>query len=163
MTSQTSSTTHLSSFLHSSTPVFRYVCIHYSISMGLTILQSNRSGRVSTTTDLWSVDQTKASFMGVTAHWIESDSSSTAWKLCSEVITFKGISGRHTGANLGQYFVSVCEHAGIIGRDSSQVCINPLSCGTDCLMLTTLQLFCITADNTSNNDSTCDNIKNALC
>ena len=87
----------------------------------LTILQSNRSGHVSTTTDLWSVDQTKASFMGVTAHWIESDSSSMTWKLCSEVIVFKGISGRHTGTNLGQYFISVCECAGIIARDSSQV------------------------------------------
>lgn len=34
--------------------------------------------------------------------------------------------------------------------------------GTDCLRLTILQLFCVTADNTSNNDSTCDNIENTL-
>ncbi|KIK92951.1 hypothetical protein PAXRUDRAFT_146163 [Paxillus rubicundulus Ve08.2h10] len=33
-------------------------------------IQSEHSGRVSTTTDLLSVNQTKASFMGITAHWI---------------------------------------------------------------------------------------------
>ena len=89
-------------------------------------MQSKGSGRVSTTTDLWSVDQTKASFMGVTAHWIESDSSSTAWKLRSEVIAFKGISGRHSGINLGRYFIGVCERAGVIGRNSAKVRMNSL-------------------------------------
>ncbi|KIM57113.1 hypothetical protein SCLCIDRAFT_47350, partial [Scleroderma citrinum Foug A] len=31
-------------------------------------LQGNNIGCISTTTDLWSVDQTKALFMGITAH-----------------------------------------------------------------------------------------------
>ncbi|KIM50332.1 hypothetical protein SCLCIDRAFT_72760, partial [Scleroderma citrinum Foug A] len=31
-------------------------------------IQSNTMGQISITTDLWSVDQTKATFMGITAH-----------------------------------------------------------------------------------------------
>ncbi|KIM52671.1 hypothetical protein SCLCIDRAFT_68957, partial [Scleroderma citrinum Foug A] len=55
-----------------------------------------------------SVDQTKASFMGITAHWIESPVKiPTSWSLVSEVITFCAISGPHTGANLGRYFVNL--------------------------------------------------------
>ena len=34
----------------------------------LTLHQAKTAGRVSTTTDLWSVDQTKAAFMGLMAH-----------------------------------------------------------------------------------------------
>ncbi|KIM57557.1 hypothetical protein SCLCIDRAFT_71914, partial [Scleroderma citrinum Foug A] len=33
-----------------------------------TDLKSDSVGRVSTTMDLWSVDQTKAAFLGITAH-----------------------------------------------------------------------------------------------
>ena len=82
------------------------------------------SGCISTTMDLWSVDQTKASFMGITAHWIESHvMSPTSWSLVSEVIAFHAISGPHTGANLGRYFVSLCEHAGIVVDHTTKVCI----------------------------------------
>ena len=74
------------------------------------------------TTDLWSVDQMKAAFMGVTAHWIEMDTSTSQWKLCSEVIAFQGIFGAHSGLNLGHSFVSLCECSGIITNNSTKVC-----------------------------------------
>ncbi|KIM57746.1 hypothetical protein SCLCIDRAFT_129661, partial [Scleroderma citrinum Foug A] len=38
-------------------------------------LKQLTTGCISTTTDLWSVDQMKASFMGIAAHWIESRSA----------------------------------------------------------------------------------------
>ena len=80
------------------------------------------SSRVSTTTDLWSVDQTKAAFLGITAHWIETDEKTDDWKTCSQVVAFTGISGAHTGKNLGRYFVGLCERVGIIQGSSSKVC-----------------------------------------
>jgi len=38
-----------------------------------------------------------------------------------EVIAFQGVSGKHTGLNLGQYFIRVCDCMGITGRDKSKV------------------------------------------
>ncbi|KAG1906590.1 uncharacterized protein F5891DRAFT_975363 [Suillus fuscotomentosus] len=38
-------------------------------------LKATTTGLVSTTTDLWSVDQTKATFLGLMAHWIEANAS----------------------------------------------------------------------------------------
>ena len=90
------------------------------------MLQANTSGRVSVTTDLWSVSQTKASFMGITAHWIESDPKMKKWTLCTEVIAFRSISGAHDGHNLGRYFIGLCQHAGIIDHKDSKVCSSDL-------------------------------------
>ena len=66
------------------------------------------------------MNQTKASFMGITAHWIKSKSTG-CWTLHSKVIAFKGIAGAHNGENLGCYFVGLCKRAGIIGNTSSKV------------------------------------------
>jgi hypothetical protein len=85
------------------------------------ITQAETTGRVSVTTDLWSVSQTKASFMGITAHWIESNPKTSKWTLCSEVIAFRAIFGRHDGHNLGRYFIGLCERAGLIDRKASRV------------------------------------------
>ncbi|KIK91213.1 hypothetical protein PAXRUDRAFT_150008 [Paxillus rubicundulus Ve08.2h10] len=76
--------------------------------------------QISTTMDLWSVDQTKVAFLSITAHFIEVKQSCI---LCSQVIAFRGISGAHTGQNLGWYFIALCEHVGIVqvGTGSSQV------------------------------------------
>ena len=52
-------------------------------------------GLVSTTADCWLVDTTKASFLGVTAHWIEVKDGK--WRLRSEVIRFRPVSGEHSG------------------------------------------------------------------
>ena len=78
-------------------------------------------GRVSTTTDLWSVDQTQISFMGITAHWIETNPKNGDWVLSSTVIAFRAISGSHDGANLGRYFLGLCERTGIINNSDSKV------------------------------------------
>jgi len=82
--------------------------------------QGDNIGRISTTTDLWSVDQTKASFLGITAHWIKIKSPGS-WALCSEVVAFKGIAGAHNGENLGRYFVGLCKWAGIVGDTGTKV------------------------------------------
>ncbi|KIK78836.1 hypothetical protein PAXRUDRAFT_162948 [Paxillus rubicundulus Ve08.2h10] len=50
-------------------------------------IQVTTAGCISTTTNLWSVDQTKAAFMGLTAHWIEKNIKSGAWTMCSEVMS----------------------------------------------------------------------------
>jgi hypothetical protein len=67
----------------------------------LTLYKSQAApGLILTTADGWSVDMTKASFLSVTAHWIEVKNGK--WKLQAEVVGFRGISGEHSGANLGQ-------------------------------------------------------------
>lgn len=60
--------------------------------------------------------------MGITAHWIETDTSTNQWKLCSAVIAFRGIFGAHSGLNLGRSFVGLCERSGIITDHSTKVC-----------------------------------------
>ena len=102
--------------------------------------QLNTTSWASITTNLWSVDQTKAAFMGVTTHWIE-EGVSGEWRLGGEVIAFKGISGPHTGYNLGHYLVSLCERAGILTKSSSKVsffAFIPLFC---CLSLWLLAML----------------------
>ena len=105
------------------------------------------------------MNQTKALFMGITAHWIECKSAG-CWTLCSEVIAFKGIAGAHNGENLGHYFVGLCKWAGIVGNTSSKVSF--LSSFKLFKLLILSQLYCITADNTSNNDTTYNYIEQAL-
>ena len=88
--------------------------------------QSPASGRVSTTMDLWSADQTKVAFFGLTAHWIQVDAKSKNWNLKSHVIVFREISGAHSGDNIGRYFVGLCERVGIISAPT-KVCLQTLS------------------------------------
>jgi hypothetical protein len=69
--------------------------------------------------DGWTADTTKASFLGMTAHWI--DVKGGMWTLRSEVVGFKPISGDHSGWNLGHYIVGLCERVGICNQDGSKV------------------------------------------
>jgi hypothetical protein len=55
----------------------------------------------------------------MTAHWIEVKEGT--WKLRSEVVGFKPISGDHSGWNLGRYIVGLCERVGICTQDVSKV------------------------------------------
>lgn len=71
------------------------------------------------TADGWSVGTTKAGFLGVTGHWI--DVKDGKWALRSEVIGFRSISGEHSGANLGRYFLGICERVGIVDTQASKV------------------------------------------
>ena len=75
-------------------------------------------------TDLWSVNQTKESFMGITAHWIKIDAMTRISSLSSQVIAFCSVAGSHDGYNLGRYLVGLCECVGIIdiGKSESKVC-----------------------------------------
>jgi hypothetical protein len=77
-------------------------------------------GKVSTTADGWLADNTKAAFLGMTAHWIEVKNDK--WALCSEVVGFQSISGGHDGNNLGRYFMGLCDRVGICGQNESKVC-----------------------------------------
>ena len=40
------------------------------------------------------------------------------WNLRSEVVGFQGISGEHSGWNLGRYFVGLCDRVGICADES---------------------------------------------
>jgi hypothetical protein len=77
------------------------------------------TGCVTTSMDLWSIDQTKASFLGLTAHWIEVKKNK--WNLRSQVIAFHGVSGAHSGVNLGRHIVGLCEQVGIVSGQSTKV------------------------------------------
>jgi hypothetical protein len=71
---------------------------------------------------MWTVDTTKAAFLGVTAHWMEvKNEPEEIWVLRSEVIGFRTVSGDHGGENLGRYFMGVCDRIGITNTDRSKV------------------------------------------
>lgn len=76
-------------------------------------------GKISATADGWTADNTKASFLGMTAHWIEV--KDRMWKLRSEVVGFQGVSGEHSGWNLGRYFMGLCDRVGICSKEGSKV------------------------------------------
>ena len=76
-------------------------------------------GKISLTSDGWTADNTKGTFLGMTAHWIEVKDGK--WKLRSEVVGFQPISGEHSGDNLGRYFVGLCDHVGIMSKNESKV------------------------------------------
>jgi hypothetical protein len=78
-------------------------------------------GQISSTADGWTADTTKASFLGMTAHWIEVKEGK--WKLRSEVIGFKPVSGDHSGWNLGRYIMGLCDRVGICNQDGSKVTV----------------------------------------
>ncbi|KIJ99738.1 hypothetical protein K443DRAFT_8215 [Laccaria amethystina LaAM-08-1] len=65
----------------------------------------------------------KAAFLGVTAHWInvKRKEGEETWEMRSEVIGFRSVSGDHSGKNLGQYFVGVCDRIGIMNTQRSKL------------------------------------------
>ena len=69
--------------------------------------------------DGWTADNTKGSFLGMTAHCIEVTDGE--WKLRAEVVGFQPISGEHSGENLGKYFVGLCDCVGITSEKNSKV------------------------------------------
>jgi hypothetical protein len=84
-------------------------------------LIQNAPGRVSTTADGWTADNTKQGYLGMTAHWIDVDKNGK-WSLRAEVVGFRLIKGTHAGSNLGRYFVGLCDRVGITSRSQSKVC-----------------------------------------
>lgn len=55
--------------------------------------------------------------MGITAHWIRV-TEKKEWKLESNVIALRGLSGAHGGKNLGRYVVGLCNRVDLIGQKS---------------------------------------------
>lgn len=86
---------------------------------GLTKKAKMAPGKISTTADCWTADNTKGSFIGMTAHWIEVKEEK--WKLRSEVVGFQGVSGDHSGRNLGRYFIGLCDRVGICSKNGTKV------------------------------------------
>lgn len=82
--------------------------------------------KVSSTVDYWTADNTKAAYLGMTAHWInvESQNVRKIWTLHLEVIVCHWLSDNHSGENLGWYMVGLCDHIGIIGGKKSKVYLN---------------------------------------
>jgi hypothetical protein len=74
--------------------------------------------------DGWSADTTKMAFQGMSAHWIEVKDG--RWKMRASVIGFKGLSGAHSGENLGRYAVGLLDRVGIICHPYSCYQGNPL-------------------------------------
>jgi hypothetical protein len=79
-------------------------------------------GKALITVDGWSVNSTRAGFIGITAHWIRVTKKGE-WVLEARVIALRGLSGNHGGKNLGRYVVGLCDRVGLMGNDWSKVCI----------------------------------------
>ena len=107
--------------------------------------------------DLWMVDHTKGSYFGMTGHWIEVKADT--WRLRAEVMVFHGILGNHTGSNLGYYFVALAQHVGIISDKEVKVSQSLI---TNTSTNNSLQLYAITCDNASNNDTTTETVETEL-
>ena len=111
-----------------------------------------------TTSDGWTADNTKGSFLGMMAHWI--DVTDGKWTLQSEVVCFQPISGEHSGGNLGKYFVGLCDHVRITSEKISKVCqLRDRDKSVDKLIRFGLQLQSVTLDNASNNNMSCEMIE----
>lgn len=80
-----------------------------------------------------------------------------------EVIGFKALSGNHGGENLGRYAVGLLDRVGVMDKDRSKVLKTItylISIAYLVSMITSLcQLFTATLDNTSNNNTTCQEIE----
>ena len=66
------------------------------------------------------VDTMKEGFVGMMAHWIQV-SKKGEWSLEAKVIVLCGLSGDHSGKNLGHYVVGLCDRVGLIGDKASKV------------------------------------------
>jgi hypothetical protein len=88
------------------------------------IMLQNSVGKISFTTDNWS-DPNRASFMAVTAHWIEAiDEMTTSGvhkklQLRADLIGFHKIPGRHTGEHLAHCFLFITDRIKITPKVSA--------------------------------------------
>ena len=111
--------------------------------------------------DVWTADMTRASYMGMTGHWIEVNNGK--WKLRSSVIGFRMISGDHSGNNLGHYFISICKHMGSITDKGTKVHqISNIGVRIGLTVNHDDQLGHVTLDNATNNGTTCQKVSDIL-
>ena len=112
-------------------------------------------GSVLITSDTWTVNTTKAAFLGVTAHWIEIREG--RWSVQVEVVGFQSISGDHSGENLGRYTMGVFDQVGIMHKDQSKV--HKQTSSTSNSFLNSGQLLTATLDNASSNTALCTTVE----
>ena len=87
-------------------------------------------GKVLLTMDSWTRDNTQGLYLGMTVHWINIIRESVEkgeWELRSEVVAFWGISGNHSGQNIGRYLLALAKHVGIIDENQSKIMFLNLS------------------------------------
>ena len=65
-------------------------------------------------TDILTAEYMKGLYLGMTVHWI--NVKDNVWKLQAEVMAFQGISGNHSGNNLGHYLIVLAECMGIVNK-----------------------------------------------
>lgn len=74
--------------------------------------------------DVWT-DPNLRPFMAVTAHFIKDNGVSL--QLCTELVGFRHLPGRHTGEHLARVFIHILDRLDITGR----VCdVSIISCWT---------------------------------
>ena len=78
-------------------------------------------GELSTLWDLWTAPKTSHPFFGMILQWIDVDGHTGAWTFRTEVGAMHKILGRHTGANLGKYFLRFLDRVRVTGPDFSKV------------------------------------------
>ena len=114
-------------------------------------------GKVLVTANGWSAPMTKASYFGMTGHWINM-SSDGKWTMHQLVLDCKPISGSHSGKNLACFFISICHHVGVISDGGSKVCFSLLLSMTSMRSQPSVQLRTATLNNALNNTTTCKHI-----
>jgi hypothetical protein len=100
---------------------------HYTSKTSLEIkdLLNSVTSKLSASIDIWDAKYQKKAYLGIVIHFID-----VKWNLHSELIGFKPLKTSHTGINICDAFVKVMDEWNIRDR-----------------------LFCVTADNASNNDT----------
>ncbi len=85
-------------------------------------------GLVSFTTDLWT-DLNMRPFMAITCHWIENKvvDGRAMLHLCSDLIDFHHVPGRHTGEHLAEVFVYILDRLQLTSRIGWITCDNTMN------------------------------------
>ena len=107
----------------------------------------------------WAADGTQIGYLGATAHWIHVNTKTSEWTLQSETVGFRSIFGMHTGKNLGRYLVAICDRIGILSRTHSKVSNRFNFLALYLTMNDFNQLFTVTLDNISNNQTLCQEVE----
>lgn len=67
--------------------------------------------------DLWTAPHTSIPFLGMIITWMEVDSDTRDWRIRCEVAALHEILGKHSGVNLGRYFLLFLDRVGITSKE----------------------------------------------
>jgi hypothetical protein len=81
----------------------------------LFITHQNAPGKISFTADIWS-NQSRHSFLAVTAHWVERDEPTRHLKLRAALIAFHRLRGSHTGQRLARIALNILDRVGVTDK-----------------------------------------------